>query len=181
MHSTAFIYTRDWHPEETQSMLLLPWLHSLPMPYVAGMRATGCSEIQRLPCSPCSATALCWEVGATSAPVNHKPWKAGQAKRAHSFPLCWLTVFFKTFLHNGTKYLTISQLSWGCMFSDGICHPHDRREDTSKGCGAWISYCSHQSAKVACACLSNDNAEGSGEESPRNRTWTLIIGGKIYY
>lgn len=24
--------------------------------------------------------------------------------------------------------------------------------------------------KVACACLSNDNAEGSGEESPRNRT-----------
>lgn len=164
-------------------MLLLPWLHSLPMPSVAGMRATGCSEIQRLPCSPRCATALYWQVGATSAPANHKPQKAGQAKGAHSFPLCWLTVFFKT-VHSSTVGQNTSQFpsspGVSCC-SDSICHPRDRREDTGKGCGAWIGYCSHQSAKVACACLSNDNAEGSGEESPRNRTWTLIIGGKIYY
>lgn len=91
------------HPEETQAMLLLPWLHSLPMPLVAVMRATGCAEIQGLPCLPCSAPSLCWQVGATSAPVNHKPHKAGQAKRAHSFPLCCLTFFFKT-VHSSTIY-----------------------------------------------------------------------------
>lgn len=126
-------------------MLLLPWLHSLPMPLVAGMRATGCPEIQGLPYSPCCAPALCWQVGATSAPMNHKPQKAGQAKRAHSFPLCRLTVSFKTAQsstmgQNTSLFLSSPEVA--CS-SDAICHPHDRREDTGKGCSAWISYCSH--------------------------------------
>lgn len=104
--------------------------------------------------------------------MNHKPQKAGQAKRAHSFPLCRLTVSFKT-VHSSTMgqntSLLLSSPEVACS-SDAICHPHDRREDAGRGCSAWIGYCSHQSSKVACACLSNDNAEGSGEESPRNRT-----------
>lgn len=48
-------------------MLLLPCLRSLLMPRGAGTRATGCSEIQGLPCSLCCGTALCWRVGPTSS------------------------------------------------------------------------------------------------------------------
>lgn len=58
----------------------------------AGTRATGCSEIQGLPCSHCCGEVQHFhkvpkESVSTSPSLNQKPQKAGQAEGAHSQPV----------------------------------------------------------------------------------------------